>query len=120
MGRIVTAVLFAVLTMPAPGGASEGDRDPSFGTGGAVITQVGTGSSGGNAVAVQADRKIVAAGAAYNGSSGFALVRYAVNGALDAAFGNGGTVITPIGTAAGAIAVVIQNDGKSLVGRAGR
>ena len=52
-----------------------------------------------NALGIQSDGKIVAAGSSYNGSNyDFALVRYNTNGTLDTAFGTGGIVTTSIGS----------------------
>jgi len=57
--------------------ATDGSLDPSFGTGGKVITDIGGVDAGGTEVAVQSDGKIVVAGWSYNGSNDdFALVRY--------------------------------------------
>ena len=85
---------------------SDGTLDPSFGSGGKVTTDFGAGGSAW-AVALQADGKIVAAGAGRGGS--FALARYTSAGALDASFGSGGTVTTAVGLRdegqAGALAV---------------
>ena len=54
-----------------------GALDPSFGTGGKVTTDFGSGNDYGRSVAVQSDGKIIVAGEAWNGSNtDFALVRY--------------------------------------------
>jgi uncharacterized delta-60 repeat protein len=82
--------------------AAPGDLDPSFGAGGKVTTNFGSGSNGGYGVALQADGKIVTVG-----RSGVA--RYNVDGGLDASFGSGGKVTTSFGSA---FAVAIQGDGK--------
>jgi uncharacterized delta-60 repeat protein len=57
---------------------ADGSLDATFGSGGKVFTDVAGGSSNGKAVALQADGKIVVAGAATgpSGPDGFALVRY--------------------------------------------
>ena len=92
----------------------DGTLDASFGTNGVVTTALTTGSDSISAVALQTDGKIVAAGAAQNGTLlDFALVRYHPSGALDPSFGTNGTVITPFGTGNDrASAVIIQADGK--------
>ena len=102
----------------------DGALDPSFGTGGKVMTAVG-GAAGGNndqalAVAVQADGKIVIAGRSQQaGDDDFLLVRYNADGSLDASFGNGGKVVTDFaGGTDVARAIVIQADGKIVVGGA--
>jgi len=82
-----------------------GALDTSFGTGGIVTTNVGGTFSGNsaiaNAVAIQGDGKIVAAGYANVSSSStyrFAVVRYTASGALDTDFNFSGKVLTAIGS----------------------
>jgi uncharacterized delta-60 repeat protein len=85
----------------------DGTLDPSFGTGGTVTTDL---NGGANALVVQVDGKLVAAGVAGND---FALARYNPNGTLDASFGTGGTVTTDFaGTSDNAFALAVQADGK--------
>ena len=67
------------------------------------------------AVAVQPDRKIVAAGRA---GTGFTVVRLRADGSLDPTFGSGGIVNTPIGDPAlqdEASALALLGDGRILV-----
>ena len=72
-----------------------GSLDSSFGTGGKVITPVGSDADYGNSVAIQSDGKIVVSGYSYNGTNDdFALVRYDSTGILDNTFGAAGKVIT--------------------------
>src|SRR5439155_459385 len=82
--------------------------------GGKVTTAVGTSDDAAYALAIQADGKLVAAGATNNGINyDFALVRYNTNGTLDATFGTGGKVTTAVGTSDDAAsALAIQADGK--------
>jgi sugar lactone lactonase YvrE len=69
-----------------------GDLDPSFSGAGRVLTDFGPGSwDRAAAVAIQADGKLVVAGAS-NGD--FALVRYLPDGTLDATCGSQGKVFT--------------------------
>jgi uncharacterized delta-60 repeat protein len=91
-----------------------GTLDTAFGTGGVVITPIGTKDDGANDVAIQDDGKIVAAGADDSlGDDAFAVARYTASGALDTSFHPGGVAITPIGTQAAAYGVAIQEkDGK--------
>ncbi len=100
---------------------TNGSLDATFGSGGIVVTAVGEGSDFdyANAVAIQTDGKIVAAGttgpsSGYGGTTDkFALVRYNTNGTLDTAFGAGGKVTTTIGTySSNAYAIALQTDGK--------
>jgi uncharacterized delta-60 repeat protein len=85
----------------------DGTLDSSFGTGGTVTTDL-TGVA--NALVVQVDGKLVAAGAAGND---FGLARYNPNGALDLSFGTGGVVTTDFaGGSDSAFALAVQADGK--------
>ena len=86
----------------------DGALDPLFGTGGKVLTTIGTLAYAG-ALALQTDGKLVAAGGA---DAAFAIARYDASGILDPGFGSGGIVTTAIGDFAGATAVAIQPDGK--------
>src|SRR5439155_1317723 len=93
---------------------TNGTLDATFGTGGKVTTAVGTSDDAAYALAIQADGKLVAAGATDDGSNyDFALVRYNANGSPDTTFGTGGKVTTAIGTRDDvASAVAVQADGK--------
>src|SRR5262249_10923705 len=71
-----------------------GTLDPTFGTGGKLTTDFGTGAAA-RTVAVQADGQILTAGVAVaNGATNFALARYNSDGTLDASLGTGGIVTT--------------------------
>jgi uncharacterized delta-60 repeat protein len=99
---------------------AEGRPDPSFGNGGKVLTQFGSGTA--YAVATQADGKLLVAGGGdvdSKGNSGFALARYTVRGHLDPSFGRNGRVLTAFAKIPGdkyslarVIAVALQPDGK--------
>ena len=93
-----------------------GALDSTFGTGGIVTTSITPNFSDyGQSVAVQSDGKVVVAG--YTGSNqDFALVRYTAAGALDAGFGTGGKVTTPVGSGSDiGHSVAVQSDGKLVV-----
>jgi uncharacterized delta-60 repeat protein len=92
-----------------------GSPDPSFGGDGRVAIDFGGGEAA-NALAIQADGKIVAAGVSFVGFSGgnFALARYRVDGSPDPSFGGDGHVTTDFGQDDRAIDVTIQPDGKLL------
>ena len=94
-----------------------GAFDTSFGNGGKVTTAIGNDDDVGVSVAVQSDGKIIVAGYSWNGSySDFALVRYTTAGALDASFGSGGKVITPVSSSYDfGRSVALQSDGKIVV-----
>ncbi len=91
-----------------------GSLDSTFGTGGKVITDFG-GSDLANALVLQPDGKLVAAGDRVDGAEThvFALARYNPNGSLDLTFGGGtGKVITDFDGSASAGDLVVQPDGK--------
>ncbi|MFN2513497.1 MAG: hypothetical protein ABR568_19015 [Pyrinomonadaceae bacterium] len=113
---LAISLLFALSTSIS---AAPGDLDPTFGSGGIVIT---SGSDPNHlntvwAMAIQADGKIVVVGDGTLGSFAwdFAVVRYNPDGSLDSSFG--GTGITTQLTAGyeGASSVAIQADGKIVV-----
>jgi uncharacterized delta-60 repeat protein len=112
--------LFVALGGPAVALAAPGDLDPSFGTGGTVITSFG-GSDVASAVVIQPDGKLVVAGRTnIAGNTVFALARYNPNGGLDPTFGTGGLVTTDFGSTDQALAVALQTDGKIVTaGRRG-
>jgi uncharacterized delta-60 repeat protein len=99
---------------------ADGSPDSTFGSGGIVTTQVGTGSSAVTGLALQPDGKIVAEGDAVAGSSQGVpgLARYETGGSLDSTFGSGGVVTTPVlgGDNVTPGPVVLQPDGKIVVG----
>jgi len=92
-----------------------GSLDTSFGVSGKVITHIGTGDTSANAIVIQSDGRIVAAGYGSNGAY-FALVRYNMNGSLDTSFGGTGIITTSVGgnSSAEANAVALQTDGKII------
>ena len=94
----------------------DGILDRSFGNGGYVRTDFSGYSDTLQAIAIQPDRKIVAAGSSYDSettTSYFALARYNPDGRLDSRFGSGGKVRTAMGPAGSfATALVLQPDGK--------
>jgi uncharacterized delta-60 repeat protein len=94
-----------------------GSLDTSFATQGIANTAIGTGEDYAQAMAVQADGRIVVAGStATNQGTDIALVRYQRDGALDTTFGNGGKVVTSVGSGSDeAYAIALQADGKIVV-----
>ncbi len=99
-----------------------GTLDPTFGTGGQVLTALRPGPSASaeaRAVAIQPDGRIVVAGLSTEANQkAMAVVRYLVDGRLDATFGTEGKVLTDFGTT-GVVTwvggVVIQTDGRIVV-----
>jgi uncharacterized delta-60 repeat protein len=99
---------------------SEGGTDKSFGVGGKLKTHfsgTNSGTRAGSAV-LQPDGKIVVAGSYKTDgvTREFALARYDPDGSLDASFGNGGTLATVFDKDVHGISVVLQPDGKIIVG----
>jgi uncharacterized delta-60 repeat protein len=92
----------------------DGSFDTSFGgTGKVVMALPGGAYSETQAVAIQGDGKIVAAGLTTNLNPVPAfLVRYNVNGSLDTTFGNQGAVLTHFARQDDFYGVTIQSDGK--------
>jgi uncharacterized delta-60 repeat protein len=99
---------------------ANGSLDAGFGTGGKVMTDIGTTSADeGTAMDLQSDGKILVAAQFYSASAGydFAVLRYGTSGSLDASFGTAGKVTTNIGKSSDdiAYAMALQSDGKVLV-----
>lgn len=92
---------------------SNGSFDNSFGTSGAVMANLFAEVESANAIAIQADGKIVLAGDRYaNNTSLFALARFNTDGSLDPSFGLNGKVSTSIvGLSDVAYAVAVQSNG---------
>ena len=95
---------------------ANGSLDTTFGSGGKVITSVGLGSAAVTSLVIQPDGRILVGGTCTNGSNDdFALVRYTVTGALDTSFGNGGKVVTSVGSGKDTgSSIRLQSDGKIL------
>jgi uncharacterized delta-60 repeat protein len=113
---IVALLVFCPLLNLAD--AAAGDLDLTFGDEGKVVTDFFGSNDSVNALAVQSDGKIVAAGQATlpNNESDFVLARYNSNGALDPTFGSGGKINTDFsGTSDRIEDMIIQPDGKILV-----
>ena len=96
---------------------ANGTLDTSFGSGGTVITPIGSANDYGRAIALQPDGKIVVAGICRGASDqDVCLARYQANGSLDTSFNLTGKVISPIGSSGdSAQAIALQPDGKIVV-----
>jgi uncharacterized delta-60 repeat protein len=119
-GLAVAAVILTCLSSPHVAQAAAGDLDPTFGTGGTVTTDLKRSTDIANAVAVQADGKLVVVGDTYKNNDfsdeDFVVARYNTDGTLDNTFGSRGRVRTDFpGLAAVPSSVVIQADGKIVV-----
>lgn len=97
--------------------ASSGGLDPTFGTGGKVLTPFEGADASARAIVQQADGKLVVVGDTCDDTAcEFALVRYEPDGTLDTTFGSGGKVLTSFDAAdANAGTIVQQPDGKLVV-----
>lgn len=85
---------------------ADGHLDPAFADGGRFVLPIGaSGTDRAYAIAVQDDGGIVVGGTTLSGTSttgqDFALIRLTPAGQLDAGFGQGGKVITPMQTHSG-------------------
>jgi uncharacterized delta-60 repeat protein len=97
---------------------TDGSLDTTFDGDGKVITPILNNDSVANAVAIQMDGKIVAAGYSDND---FAVVRYNIDGSLDTGFDEDGKVITTVlNSVEIATAVAIQMDGKIIAAGSSR
>ncbi len=76
---------------------SNGNLDPTFGNGGKVITDFLGGGDVANALAIQPDGRILAAGWMTDPTWHMAIARYQPDGTLDPTFGIAGTVMTDFG-----------------------
>ncbi len=101
---------------------SDGSLDTGFGTGGRVATVISSSDDDANAVAIDANGKIVVAGFASTGGHDFVAVRYNSDGSLDTTFNSGGSmpgVATADLSGAGSndlgFAMALQGDGKIVV-----
>jgi uncharacterized delta-60 repeat protein len=113
---LTVTIAGAWLGAPGHASAAAGDLDPTFSGAGFRITDISTGDSMVEAVAIQQDGKIVMAGQTWlNHRFQVALVRLNEDGSLDNSFGTGGITITTLPGSGFAQAVAIQPDGKILV-----
>lgn len=88
--------------------SASGALDPSFGTSGVRLSQIGGGNSGVNDLAVQPDGKILGGLSGVDFNTGF-VGRFHTDGSPDTTFGSGG-LVDP--TSAGISRVALQPDGK--------
>jgi uncharacterized delta-60 repeat protein len=93
----------------------DGSLDTTFGTGGTVTTDFAGNVDIANALIVQADSKLVAAGSTEFTAVDFAVARYNPDGTLDTSFGTGGQVVTDVDGTDRAYALALQG-GKLVAG----
>jgi uncharacterized delta-60 repeat protein len=97
---------------------TDGSLDTSFDGDGKVTTQIGAGDNVGNAVAIQANGRVVVAGASFNGTNfDFAVVRYNTNGSLEATYGTGGKVLVDVSNGGDdtGFGIVLDSLGRAVV-----
>ncbi|MEY3346465.1 MAG: hypothetical protein RIR40_190, partial [Actinomycetota bacterium] len=105
---IIASLLFSIPSASAV----IGDLDISFDTDGIVKTGIRIDSRA-EAVVVQSDGKIIAAGFSSSvGNNDFALARYNPDGQLDTSFGTAGIVTTSVRASSEITSVALQSDGK--------
>jgi len=89
-----------------------GMLDSGFGSGGVTVTERAVNASFAGDVIVTAGGKLVAAGML---DGNFAIARYNADGSLDGSFGDGGKVVTAVGSSSSSAHAVIElPDGKLL------
>jgi uncharacterized delta-60 repeat protein len=99
---------------------TSGSLDKSFGNRGTTSTALGIGDDEIEALAIQSDGKIIAAGTSQqSGQYQWGLARYTTSGSLDTSFGSGGTVVSTFGPGSNVQAeidgIALQSDGKIVV-----
>jgi len=120
MRTFAIAIIASLIMATGVLGQTAGSNlDPTFGSGGTVRTDFSGNIDQANAVALQPDGKIVAAGSSFSSSKtveDFIVARYNINGTLDKRFGNNGKITTDFFRNVDSIeALIIQPDGKILV-----
>jgi uncharacterized delta-60 repeat protein len=106
LGGLATLSAALATTLAVPG-----QLDGAFGANGKVLTDAG-GADWAGSVAVAPGNALVVAGGHDND---VAVARYDAAGRLDAGFGGAGIVLTDLGGADAAGAVVVASDGKTVV-----
>ena len=117
---VLASMVFAGTAAAGP--HASGDLDATFGTGGQVLTDMGSKFDEGHAVVVLGDGKILVAGGGGAGTgdyTAFGVARYNANGSLDTSFGTGGkanVVFDGQNYEDTANALAVQPDGKIVLG----
>jgi uncharacterized delta-60 repeat protein len=98
----------------------DGSLDTSFDVDGMVVSNINYwGFESGNSVALQTDHKILLAGSYYDyesGANGFIISRFNDNGSLDTSFNGTGKVYSQLSFSGTCYSVIVQADGKILLG----
>src|SRR5258705_9467426 len=98
-----------------------GSLDPTFGTGGKVVTTINSGQDMANDVVIQPDGKIVIAGYTLSAVTGkdFVCARYNTDGTPDANFGINGVVTTDLQAGSDDVAFCLTLDASNKIVVAG-
>ena len=96
---------------------ASGELDPSFGDGGRVLTNFGSGTEAYafSLAILPGGQLLVAGGTEFDIGGDFALAQYDASGALDASFGDGGRITTDFGDDDYGYRLALQPDGNILV-----
>ncbi len=96
---------------------TDGSLDNTFDLDGKLVGNYNQGNTSVNAIVVEPNGKIVTAGTTWNGSNfDFAIVRYNADGSLDNTFSDDGKQVTDFGLNEEGNSLVVQLDGKIIVG----
>jgi len=119
MNMFLTTILFMAAGVVTPAQTTTGNLDTTFGTGGTVRTDFAGNIDQANAVVVQPNGQIIAAGSSFSNSrtvEDFIVARYNADGSLDKRFGKNGKITTDFFRNVDSIsAVAIQPDGRIIV-----
>jgi uncharacterized delta-60 repeat protein len=107
---LVLPLVLASLLASVAGAAGGGEFDPSFGSAGKKVVDLGRTEEAFDLV-VQPDGKLVLAGSRDHAQA--LVIRLNPDGSPDSSFGNGGVVVVPVALG---FAVALQADGKILLG----
>jgi uncharacterized delta-60 repeat protein len=94
-----------------------GHLDPTFGTGGIVLTPMAGVSLGATRVAIAADGSVTAAGFSYDSALNWRafVARYDASGVLDASYGAGGIALVPLAENVNMGDLAVESDGRAVV-----
>ena len=115
MKKFFTSVILILWMLPAQ--SQPGSLDPAFGTFGVALGPFVSDVNHGNAIAQQADGKLLVAGHTLLGANyEMFVIRYTTTGNFDAGFGSNGWIVESVGPSSSyGRAVVAQPDGKIVV-----
>ncbi len=111
--RIVLSTLLLLVALAVPAGATPGALDSSFSGNG--IQTIFTGGATAQAVAIDAQDRILVAGYTFGANPDVAVARLRPGGALDGSFSGDGRVRIDLGAADRALDITAAPDGKIVV-----